>query len=198
MTLLNTLQSRYSPLMHPPAHVSAIVVLGGGVNSKKKYPPNLTLGSASLSRLIEGIRLFKEITQTNAHAQLILSGGRVFEDPAIAGKMRNTAVMLGIDEKNIVLENGSQDTHEEAVYLKTTLGNKPFILVTSAYHMWRAMDLFEKLGMHPIPAPTQFMAYKHNFILYYIPNTNSLMISDIVIHEYLGLLWGKLRGYLGS
>ena len=192
--LLNTLQSRYSPLTHPPQSISEVVVLGAGTSGKKDYPPNLTLSATSLSRLIEGIRLFKEIEKNNPNAKLILSGGKVFESIAVAGKMRNTAVMLGVNEKNIVLENGSVDTRQEALYLKNTLGDKPFILVTSAYHMMRSMALFEKLNMHPIPAPTQFITFHYSFILWYIPNANSLVLSNIAIHEYMGLLWAKLRG----
>lgn len=194
--LLNQLQSQYSPLMQTPHNVTKIVVLGGGVSGGKDYPPNLMLGSASLSRLVEGIRLFKLIHETNPNAELILSGGRVFRSPAIAGKMRNTAVMLGVDRKNIVLEDGSTDTHEEAKYLKKTLGDKPFVLVTSAYHMPRSMALFQALHMQPIAAPTQFLGYQNNLTQCYIPNTSSLINSDIAIHEFLGILWAKYQGYL--
>ncbi|OGT44517.1 MAG: hypothetical protein A3E82_05950 [Gammaproteobacteria bacterium RIFCSPHIGHO2_12_FULL_38_11] len=194
--LLNSLQYRYDPLLYAPPNVNSVVILGGGIRGKKNYPPNLTLDSASLSRLVEGIRLFKQLYTTNSDASLILSGGRVFQSPAVAGKMRNTAEMLGVSSQNVVLENGSQDTHQEARYLRKTLGTNPFILVTSAYHMPRAMDLFQQLGMHPIAAPTQFLGYRNNFIIWLIPTANSLIISDIAIHEYLGIAWEKLQRYI--
>src|SRR3990167_255770 len=190
-SLLNRLQSEYTPLMTIPREVSQVVVLGGGVSGRKDYPPNLTLGSASLSRLVEGIRLFKALYKHNQSAQLILSGGRVFQSPSTAGKMRNTAVMLGVNEKNTSLEDGSLDTHQESVFLKKIIGNNPFILVTSAYHMPRAMALFEENGMHPIAAPTQFIAQHENSLLWYIPCSSSLTVGDIAIHEYLGILWAK-------
>ncbi|PIZ03994.1 MAG: hypothetical protein COY58_06510 [Gammaproteobacteria bacterium CG_4_10_14_0_8_um_filter_38_16] len=194
--LLNSLQSRYTPLMTIPNGVTQVVVLGGGVSGGKNYPPNLTLNSASLSRLVEGIRLLKVLETTHPKAQLILSGGRVFRSPAVAGTMRNTAVMLGVNRKNTVLEDGSQDTRQEALFLQKTLGGNPFLLVTSAYHMPRAMDLFQDLGMHPIAAPTQYIRSQHDSLLWYIPNANSVVVSDIAIHEYLGLLWARIRGYI--
>ena len=135
VTLLDELQSQYVPLLYPPKDVTQIVVLGGGVSGGKDFPPNLTLNSASLSRLVEGIRLLKEAQANNPNAQLILSGGRVFRSPAIAGKMRNTAVMLGVDHNSIVMEDGSQDTHQEAVFIQKIVGEKPFILVTSAFRL---------------------------------------------------------------
>lgn len=195
-SLLHALQSQYAPLTLPPNDVDKIVVLGGGVSGGKDYPPNLMLGSASLSRLIEGIRLLKLIEANHPDATLILSGGRVFQSPTIAGKMRNTALMLGISEKNTLLEDGSRDTHEEAIYLQKMVGNKPFILVTSAFHMPRAMALFQNLGMHPIAAPTQFLGQHYNPLFWYIPNANSLIYSDIAIHEYLGMAWAGLLGYI--
>lgn len=192
--LLNSLQSQYAPLLFAPTDVTQVVVLGGGIGGKKDYPPNLTLNSASLSRLVEGVRVLKLLQIQNPNAQLILSGGRVFQSPAVAGKMRNAAMMLGVDQKNIVLEDGSTDTHKEALFLKKFVGKNPFILVTSAYHMPRAMDLFRGLNMHPIAAPTQFIGYHYDFWAWCIPSANSLAVSDIALHEYLGILWAKMRG----
>jgi uncharacterized SAM-binding protein YcdF (DUF218 family) len=191
-TLINTLQNQYSPLTTPPSNVSEVVVLGGGVSGNKNFPPNITLSASSLSRLVEGIRLLKLIQQNHPHAQLILSGGRVFQSPAIAGKMQNTALMLGIAAQNMTLENGSRDTREEAVFLQKIVGNKPFILVTSAFHMPRSIWLFKQLGMNPIAAPTQFLGKNNNPVFWYIPKTTNLINSDLAIHEYLGMAWTKI------
>lgn len=195
--LLNQLQHQYSALLEPPNDVDQVVVLGGGVAGNKNYPPNLTLGAASLSRLIEGIRLFKLLAINHPDAQLILSGGHAYRSfPTEAGTMSNTAVMLGVDRNNILLENGSQDTHDEALFLKKLVKEKPFVLVTSAYHMPRAIALFEKQGMRPIAAPTQFFNRKCHGTSCYLPSTYSLVSSDIAIHELLGMLWAKNQGYI--
>lgn len=194
--LLNTLQLQYPALTNPPRTVTKIVVLGGGVSGGKNLPPNLSLGGSSLSRLVEGARLFKIIQKTNPTVKLILSGGRVFQSPSVAGKMQNTATMLGIPAQNTVIEDGSRDTYEEAIYLHKTLGKKPFILVTSGFHMPRSMALFQNLGMHPIAAPTQFLGKNYNPGSWYIPRSRNLMNSDLSIHEYLGIVWANLLGYI--
>lgn len=191
--LINGLQSEFKPLIQLPAqNATKIVVLGGGISGDKNYPSNITLNASSLSRLIEGIRIFHLLERHHKKPVLVLSGGRVFQSKSIAGVMRNTAVMLGIAPQYLRIENGSKDTNEEAIYLKKTIGNKPFVLVTSGYHMPRAMQLFKAQGMHPIAAPTQFFHQSGFSLKNFIPSTDGLVISDFAIHEYLGMLWAKL------
>lgn len=192
-TLLNSLEHHYQPIKSLPHNINKIVVLGGGVRSDPTMPANTQLKAASLSRLIEGIRLYHLYQSQHQSVTLILSGGRVFGSPAEAGVMQNIAVILGVHLSDIKLEAGSRDTHEEALYLKKQIGKQPFLLVTSAYHMPRAMALFKKLGLKPIAAPTQYMAYfdKNRFDAY-LPSANYLVMSDVALHEYLGQWWGKL------
>lgn len=192
--LLGHLENTYPPLDTPPL-VNTIVVLGGGVRDKVDAPPNTQLGSASLTRLVEGVRLYRALENKGLSVKFILSGGRVFGSPEDSGMMENTAVVLGVDPKNIQLESGSQDTYHEAIYLKPMLKNKPFLLVTSASHMPRAMALFQAQGMQPIAAPTQFLARNNQFsMMRYFPNANAIMRMDIVLHEYAGLWWARWRG----
>ncbi len=189
----NHLEDQYHPLTTLPSNVNYIVVLGGGSGGRYRYPPNTRLSSASLSRLIEAIRLHRQ----NLNTTLILSGGRVFGSPAEATVMNNTAIALGIARNHMIVEAGSKNTRQEALRLKSTLQSKPFVLVTSASHMPRAMALFKKLGMHPIAAPTQYLAKQNRYSLkYYLPSVVSLIHSDIAIHEYIGDLWAKYRGYI--
>ncbi|PHQ81260.1 MAG: envelope biogenesis factor ElyC [Coxiella sp. (in: Bacteria)] len=193
-TLLNTLEDRYQPITTLPTNIHKIVVLGGGVRRNTNAPPNTQLSSASLSRLIEGVRLYRLYAEKHQAETLVLSGGRVFGRPAEAGIMQNIAVILGVKPTDIVLEAGSRDTAEEAKYLKQQLSTQPFLLVTSAYHMPRAIAIFKRLGLHPIAAPSQYITErgKRDFS-YYVPNSKYLVMDDIAIHEYLGQLWAKLH-----
>lgn len=187
--MLATLEDQYPPLTTIPKNINTIVVLGAGNGGYTHYPANDQLSSASLSRLIEGIRLQK-LTQ---NSKIILSGGRVFGSPPDSTLMNNVATMLGVNPENIRVEPGSKDTYEEALYLKKIIGNNPFLLVTSAYHIPRAMALFEEEGMHPIAAPTQMLLGKNRYSLKnYFPNSIYLVYSDIAFHEYLGLWSSKL------
>ena len=184
--LLSRLENQYSPITQIPHDINRIVVLGAGNGGSKSGPPNDKLSAASLARLVEGIRLYKQIPNSS----LILSGGRVFGSPPDSDVMNNVASLLGVSPQDVKIENGSQDTYNEAINLKKMLGETPFFLVTSAYHMPRAMALFEHQGMHPIAAPTEFLLAKKRYtIKRYFPNANYLVYSDIALHEYLGLIW---------
>lgn len=189
--MLKNLESRYQPLTQFPTGVNTIVVLGAGNGGYPRYPANDKLSAASLARLVEAIRIYKHL----GHAKLLLSGGRVFGSPPDADAMNNVASLLGISPQDIIIENGSQDTYQEALFLHNLLKNQPFILVTSAYHMPRAMQLFEKQGMHPIAAPTEFLEAKRRYtIKRYFPSAASLLYSDIALHEYFGIAWSRLTG----
>jgi len=190
--IVNSLESQYQPIKILPRNIDDIVVLGGGIRRKTDAPPNTQLSSASLSRLIEGVRLYHLYNKQHQPVKLILSGGRVFGNMAEAGVMENIAEILGVKPSDIILEAGSRDTSEEAKYLKSQLQSKSFLLVTSAYHMPRAMSLFKNQGLHPIAAPTQYVINKDvNDIKDYIPNAKAMVIGDIGIHEYLGQLWAR-------
>jgi uncharacterized SAM-binding protein YcdF (DUF218 family) len=82
-----------------------------------------------------------------------------------------------------------KDTKEEAQAAKKLLKEKPFILVTSASHMKRAMDIFNKEGLHPVAAPTYHTASKKDFNAMDVFSYYSFTKSRAVFHETLGLLW---------
>lgn len=192
--LLKNLESQYLPLQEIPEGVNTIVVLGGGFGGNIHYPANTRINSASLSRLVEGVRLYRILETNGVKPVLILSGGRVFRSYTTeAENMKNSALILGVALPSMIVENGSLDTYEEALYLKSRLQDKPFILVTSATHMPRAMALFKKQGMHPIPAPTQYFAIRNLGLAKYIPDSRFLNNSEIALHEYIGLVWEWFR-----
>ena len=72
-------------------------------------------------------------------------------------------------------------------------------MVTSALHMPRAMAIFRKQGMEPIPAPTDYVVKVREGgvrLGMFIPSAGALEKVGRAIHEYLGLLWGKLRSQM--
>ncbi|MDI6688596.1 MAG: ElyC/SanA/YdcF family protein, partial [Desulfobacterales bacterium] len=112
--------------------------------------------------------------------------------------MADIAKLLGIEENRMVLEGLSRDTKDQARLIHKTVGDERFILVTSAFHMLRSMALFQKLGMKPIPAPTDYMVKEIQGISPHIffPNADSLQKMERVFYEYLGLGWAWLRGQI--
>ncbi|MFT3741958.1 MAG: ElyC/SanA/YdcF family protein [Gammaproteobacteria bacterium] len=185
--LMKPLELRYPPLLTPPA-VKYIVVLGGGQIYAKGYPPNAQLGLSTLSRLVEGIRLYR----TAPGAKLLLSGGGAYQLRPEAVTMQLTAVALGVKPGDIVVDTRSRDTEEQAKKIKAMVGDQPFVLVSAGYHLPRAMALFEREGLHPVPAPTELFATGVVGAVRWISikNINTLYYA---LHEYMGLLWIKVR-----
>lgn len=197
--LTYSLEKHYRPILNVPVNVRYIVVLGGGVRVNPDIgPANTQLASSSLSRLVEGIRLYRLMQRQNQAAKLILSGGSVFQSPHISGIMRNTAVMLGVSRNDLVMERGSKNTYQEAQFLKKILGKKPFLLVTSATHMKRSMALFRAAGTNPIAAPTQYLSHTNDYSAarYLLPRSSALVNDDLSLHEYLGMIWAQANDQL--
>jgi len=106
-------------------------------------------------------------------------------------------VNRGLKEENIVIEDQSRTTWENVRNVKKIVGEKPFFLVTSAYHMERARREFEKLGANPIPAPTDFKREIGPYtIIDYFPNPRDLRNSNLAVHEYFGIVFYKLRNIM--
>jgi uncharacterized SAM-binding protein YcdF (DUF218 family) len=76
--------------------------------------------------------------------------------------LQDAALVLGIDQSRIAIENKAKDTAEQAIEIKRLVKNDRIVLVTSAIHMPRAMALFTKQGIDCVSAPTDFFIRRTN------------------------------------
>lgn len=171
-----------------------VVVLAGGHKSDPNLPATSQLSGHSLIRLVEGVRILRQ----NAGAILILSGGGTAEPVPEARVMAQVARFLGVPEDRMIIESASNDTKDQARLIKPIVGTSPFVLVTSANHLPRSMALFQNLGMRPIPGPAGTTSrVKSPFSPQDIfPSVSALEDTTEALHEYLGLLWGTLKGQI--
>jgi uncharacterized SAM-binding protein YcdF (DUF218 family) len=194
--VLKDLEQRYPPLtdLSSVSELKWIVVLGGGHSSDPELPVNSQISAGSLMRLIEGIRIHNHLPGS----KLILSGGGGFDPVPNAKIMSDVAAVLDVKENDIVLEPNSRDTKDEARLIGKIVKNDKFILVTTASHMPRAMKLFGKLNMHPVAAPVDFRikANRMNSPRDFFPGSTEIRNAELVFHEYLGTVWGTLRGQI--
>ncbi len=203
--LLRTLESPYPPLVlaktidpvtgkAPLSSVKWIVVLAGGVAGNQNLPNQLQISHHSRVRLMEGIRLHRAIPGS----KILLTGGMGFEGPPEATTISRVAEELGVKRANMVLEVEARDTKDHPLYVKKILQDAPFILVTSAFHMPRAMGLFTKQGLFPIPAPTgHWTPAKHFWSLSnFFPSAGAVRLAELAYHEYLGMAWAWIRGQM--
>jgi uncharacterized SAM-binding protein YcdF (DUF218 family) len=195
---LRALEQRYHPVAPASLQAAAgerggvnyIVVLGSGYSPDPSVDLNSHLSQDAIVRLLEGVQLCRQVES----CRLVLSGG----PPAAAQTMNKIASSMGIKEQDIILEEHSRNTEEEARYVKPIVGAKPFLLVTSASHMLRAMGLFRKLGMQPIASPTDYLAKKGVPFSpeQYYPGIGGLSETERTVYEYLGMAWEKLLGQI--
>ena len=125
-----------------------------------------------------------------------MSGGATLNKMPEALPMKGLAESLGVPAKDILMETRSDDTASEAENVLPTAGHRPFILVTSAFHMPRSMALFQHLGMRPIAAPSNYVGRRDTkpFLLKILPSTSALLETETAWHEQLGMIWEHLRG----
>lgn len=198
--LLHQLEATYPPILQVPNLVVSpkILVLGAGHNDNSSLQLPNQLTDEELYRLVEGIRLQKLLP----NSLLVTSGGKSrtnHEAQAVVAK--KVAVLLGIPEVNLDTLVSTTNTMDEALHFKQRYGTEnPLILVTDAAHMPRAMRWFHKFGLNPIAAPTnhRIKDEPQNRGINLLPNSSSIIKMEIVIHEYLGILWMRLLDWSGS
>jgi uncharacterized SAM-binding protein YcdF (DUF218 family) len=173
---------------------SAIVVLSSGAYNRH------TLGGDTFNRLFEGFKLYKKY-----HIPVIVSGGRAVSTFSLAKIMKNVLVAIGVDKHYVITEDKSGDTYQNAMYVLKICRKKDFrriILVTSAYHMPRAMLLFTKsvksaafknIKIKIIPYPADFKTNLHYNIYSYFPQLGYLLISSEALHEYIGYVYYYMK-----
>ena len=178
------------------ARAQAIVILGGGRgmvwDESHEHVVDAYPGVFTLQRLHAGARLAKRV----GLPLLVTSGAPDGYDPTEAEVMRRILESdWGIKVRWV--EDRSRNTGENADFTARMLvpqGIRTVILVTSDFHLRRAMTVFGKAGLEALPHPVPPLGPPgpiewHDFI----PNAQSLMRSHYAIHELAGTLYSLLR-----
>lgn len=156
------------------------------INKDVKYA--LILGGDIDSRTWEIMRLYHKIP----NLKIITSGRSILKKVSEAEETQMLLISSGIAKNDIIMNKLPKDTEEEAIAIKKLIGIKPFILVTSGYHLPRSMLLFKSMGLNPIPAPTDFQIKKTDSI-FSIPSPAQMKKTEKAWHEYVGILWYLIK-----
>jgi len=195
--LLNPLEHQYSPfhIESVAGKQAAIVVLGGGVQEKSlDYQGEDTLSRFAMMRVIYAAKIAEQ-TPFPVYA----TGGTPLSEVAEAegSVMRRWLIWFGVDMTRIHAENQSNTTWENATLTQALLAKKHIktvILVTSAWHMPRAVWCFEAQGLTVITAPTDYFTEQEAYDLRsFLPHWSVFFESGQALQEHLGLLWYKLK-----
>jgi len=199
--LLRGLEGQYLPAPeYAPA--DAVVFLGGatvGQIPPRIYPEINIAGN----RVFNAVRVYRQTKSP----KMVLTGGltELISDEIVPEA--NTMFELlnehfGIDTSDVLIENKSRNTRDNAVNTKQVMEEAGMglniILVTSAFHMPRAVGVFTKAGFTVTPSPTGY--FKNSKFtdkpLNWLPCSKSLFESSIAIREYCGILSYKIMGWL--
>jgi len=187
--LLSPLEYEFPFVKNPEDYpeVRHIVVLTGYAADDPLIPLSSRVNSSSAYRLLETQRLYRACTKCD----IFITGYDTATEI-----MKKLLVSMSVPEDKIQLESHSPHTYVSAQNLKPVIGSESFYLVTSAGHMPRAVGVFQKQGLKPIPAPTDYQLPKDFLNASISPSPQHLYWSDLAIREYGGLIWYKLTGKL--
>ncbi|GDX07957.1 envelope biogenesis factor ElyC [Buttiauxella sp. A111] len=194
--MLKPIEDSY-PTWRGSEKVDYIVVLGGSYTWNPEWAPSSNLINNSLPRVTEAIRLW----QANPSAKMIFTGARAITNPVSTAEAgARVAESLGVPRSQIIVLDSPKDTEEEAAAVAKTIGQQPFLLVTSASHLPRAMIFFRHAGLNPLPAPANQLAIASPLNPWerIIPAPIWLMHSDRAIYESVGRVWQWLKGSSGD
>ena len=192
------LEERFPPLSLPP-HVDGIILLGGAVN----IGVTQAHGKVALNRYAERITESGVLARRYPDATLLISGGdpKVIpgDDLTEAEITRSLLVSLGLDDSRMLLEKRSRNTYENAVYSKALAQPQPgqvWLLVTSAFHMPRAVGCFRAVGFNVLPYPVDYQtADRPGFGFSF---ASELEVLELAFHEWVGLASYRLLGRVDS
>lgn len=162
-----------------------ILLLGSGGIADPSLPVNSQLSRTANARFLEALRIF----QANKNAVLVVSGASFGDVKTHAQMMQELAIIMGVPATQIIRLDKSLDTDDEAKVMSELIRGKKSVLVTSATHMDRALNLFYQYGTAPMAAPTDFLAKNRIAATpsyYYIPSSLQLYKSKTAWHEYIG------------
>lgn len=203
---VSRLENRFAVLQAAPEDTAMILVLGSGHNYVADRPPNSVLTSTALSRLAEGVRLWK----TRPESYLGVSGANPQGVISHAQAMQMMAVQLGVPAERIVLFEQTRDTQEEiaaaTMQLRRWVGSgvidpstsavgTRLVVTSSATHMPRVALMLSDHEIDYSLAPTDYLVADEPW---YRPGASFLHHMDRALHEWIGMLWYRLRASIQS
>lgn len=191
--LMVRLETRF-PAPALPEHVDGVISLGGALNSRTSDRWQRPQINDHAERLTEAVALSRRYPE----ATLLISGGHYDPDDRLpeAGIARDLLVELGHPLDRTLLEEKSRTTWENGVLGREVANPKPgqrWVLVTSAFHMPRAVGVFRKLGWQVIPYPVDYVT-DGTTSGSFVSVGYRLAQFDFVVREWMALVAYHLKG----
>lgn len=187
------------PMIDAALETYDVAIVLGGYSSYNKVAQRVTFKESS-DRIVQAMRLYK----LGIVKKILLNGGTgSLSEPELreATFIHQFLVENGIPAEDILTEPESKNTHENAVFAKEILmQNFPdgkYLLITSGYHMPRAIGCFDKVGLSYTPYPVDHFSGKRKFLFdhMFIPNAGAMIVWQSFLREVIGYIVYKVVGY---
>ena len=188
------------PVLIQDLPVYDIGVVLSGVTVPDKSPHDRVYIPYGADRILHTVMLYK----MGKVKKILISGesgriSKVYETES--EQMKKVFLICGVSEKDIIIENRSRNTHENALYTKELLkGSKEkLLLITSAFHMRRAEACFKKVGLEVDIFPVDFLSHDSNLWVpsqILVPSESAIGIWVPLLHEIEGYIIYSIMGYV--
>jgi uncharacterized SAM-binding protein YcdF (DUF218 family) len=195
--MMLVLEQRFPRPPKLPARIDGILVLGGAVDPRLSLAYGEAVFNGSIARVLGGVALARH----HPEAKLALVGGEGEVFPVGFAEARATSGFVneeGIPATRVILEERSRSTHENAVFAKELIRPGPgqnWVLVTSAFHMPRAIAAFRAVDWPVIPYPVDFRVDPRTGLRANFNLLDGLGTTTIAGKEWAGLVGYRLRGW---
>jgi uncharacterized SAM-binding protein YcdF (DUF218 family) len=176
-------------------------VLLTGVTKTEATPKDRVYFGRGADRATNTLHLYK----LGIIRKVIVSGGSGRLDGSGVKEADDLADFLklaGVPAADIIIENGSRNTHQSAVEVSALMagleGPREALLITSGYHMPRAMACFRKSGLtlDPFPVDPQSDRSRYTPAALFIPSPDAMLLWQTLLKEWIGFLAYRVAGYI--
>lgn len=192
------LEQRFPPHMEKEVSVDGIIVLGGSVMGDE----TMLRGQLAINDAGERIIALGDLARQYPKARIIFTGGGgtlMFGGTAEADAVKIYAETLGVLPERIEFESQSRTTRENAILTREMVNpqkSERWLLVTSAWHMPRAVGSFRKAGFDVIAYPVDFRTRgPQDVTRTFAFVSEGLRRLDLASKEWAGLIGYRLAGY---
>ena len=177
------------------------IVLSGGMIGVSAFRSDHPVLGVHADRFSEAFLLYKagkikKILITGISPKALLKQKK--------GEVRLAAQLLvqwGVKPEDIILEEKARNTHENAVFtskiLNSAFPGQRYLLITSSFHMRRALGCFTKAKVNADVFPADFYGgrYAMTFKDYLIPDPDAQANFELLWREWVGYVMYKIAGY---
>lgn len=191
--LWHALEADTVSTLDPAAAYDVVVLLGGTVDAFGATPETVSWGDN-----VERLTVTYDLLRRDRARFVIVSGGALRDGlPTEAEYLATQLEAWGIGRERIIVEPKARNTAENAEYSKRLLderGLKRTLLVTSAFHMRRAIGCFAAVGLSPDVHPVDFRMRVPEADSHILPRSGYLEQSARAIREWVGRFTYRITG----